>query len=465
MNKALPNCRTKGTPTKQTCAQQIGQYVAQGSCNHPPNVLEYAQRAFVDTLGCMYLGANHPDTQTVLATTRDWGTGDRPILGTPEIRPAPWAALVNGTSAHAYDFDDWEDPGITHGSAAIFPALLALADEKTSIEAILDAWIVGTEVIMRIGQAVNMTHYELGWHTTNTLGAIGAAAACARLVTLDAVGTSRAISLSTSMVGGFTSQFGTTAKPLHAGLAAKTGVISASMAARGATAQTTIFEEDAGFLKAMTHARADQLSASLSLLGRAYAITEFGLHIKRYPSCGCTHLVVEACENLRAAQSFQPSDIARVETVVSDIALSVLPYGVPKNQTEALFSVPWCAAVALIDGTVGVASFQPETLNRRDLLALSARISVKEHPRSPGLAFHPDFPDQVTVHLMDGRCFTDSIAYPLGSPQRPLKQANLKAKFLDNATIDCLPHAQAEAMFDMVFDTPSERTLGDLFGT
>lgn len=464
MNKASLT-QAQHLPAEQTCAQQIGHYVSQGPLNHPQDAWESAQRAFVDTLGCMYLGANHPDTQTVLAMTRDWGAGDRPVIGTSERRPAPWAALVNGTSAHAYDFDDWEDPGITHGSAAIFPAVLAIADAATSIDAVLDAWSVGIEVIMRIGQAVNMTHYELGWHTTNTLGAIGAAAACARLTSLDQFAASNAISLSTSMAGGFTSQFGTTAKPLHAGLAAKTGVISASLAARGATAQPAIFEQDAGFLKAMTRATADQLSASLALLGTVHAISQYGLHIKRYPSCGCTHLVVEACQNIRAVHGIQFLDIAHVETVISDIARSVLPYGVPKNRTEALFSVPWCAAVALVDGSVGVESFQPETLKRQDLLELSARISVEEHPRSPGLAFHPDFPDRVKVYLKDGRFMTDSIAYPSGSPQRPLDRADLKAKFLDNARFGDLAIARAEAMFDMVFETPSGRLLSDLFVT
>ena len=464
MNKTLQT-QTNGAPAEQTCAWNIGQFIANAPHKHPPKVRESAQRALIDSLGCIYLGANHPDTQAVLTTTREWGVGDKPIFGSSEKLPAPWAALVNGTSAHAYDFDDWEDPGITHGSAAIFPALLAIADSTMSIDMLFDAWIVGTEVIMRIGQTVNPAHYELGWHTTNTLGAIGAVAACARLISLNPLQACNAVSLSTSMIGGFTSQFGTTAKPLHAGLAAKTGVISASLAAGGATAQPAVFEKDAGFLNAMTAATADQLSARLALLGKAYAISQFGLHIKKYPSCGCTHLIVEACQNLRAAHSIQPSEILRVETIISDIARSVLPYGVPKNRTEALFSVPWCAAVALTDGFVGVGSFQPEALNRKDLLELSTRISVGEHPRYRGLSFHPDFPDKVKVHLKNGRSLTESIVYPVGSPQRPLEQADLKAKFLDNAAFGKLPLGRAEAMFEMVFETPASKPFGDLFVT
>jgi len=460
MNEVVKNQYFARTGDK-TCAEQIALFIAQSSKTHPENIRQAARRAFADTLGCMYLGSRHPDTMTILSTVQPWGQGDKPVFG-HEIRlPAPWAALVNGTSAHAYDFDDWEDPGISHGSAAIFPALLALADDDTSLESIEDAWIIGTEVIMRIGQAVNMTHYELGWHTTNTIGALGAAAACARLMSLDASKACHAISLSTSMIGGFTLQFGTTAKPMHAGLASKTGVMSASLAARNATAQKAVFEEDAGFLSAMTHATPAQLQEALTELGKNYAIAQFGLHIKKYPSCGGTHLVIEACQKIREKHQVSSADIASVDTSISDIAYSILPYRVPNNRTEALFSVPWCAAVALVDGDVGVPSFQPEALARPNLLDLSARISVNEHPRSPGVAFHPDFPDVVTVRLKDGQSFTETVSYPLGSPPRPLATSDLRSKFLENMKLGKAPADAAHSMFENIFESPQRVTARD----
>ena len=462
MNKPLFDANAHADDTA-TCAEVIANFVVHSPNTHPEEVWAHAKRAFADTIGCMYLGADHPDTQAVLTTVQSWGTGDSKVYGRPEKLPAPWAALVNGTSAHAYDFDDWEDPGITHTSAAIYPALLAITDDAVSLEAIWDAWIVGVEVLMRIGEAVNMTHYELGWHTTNTLAAIGAAAACARLMSLNETETSHAVSVSTSMIGGFTSQFGTTAKPLHAGLAAKTGILSASFAANNVTAQKAVFESDAGFLKAMTRASPDDLRGSLAHLGQTYAMLRYGLHIKNYPSCGATHLVIEACQNLRNRHQMKPSDVVGVETVISDIARSVLPYGVPKDRTEALFSVPWCATVALIDGDVGVASFQPDALSRSDLLDLAARVSVNEHPRSPGLAFHPDFPDAVTVHLKDGQSFSDRIAYPIGSPKRPLPHDDLRRKFLDNAQHGGLSKDVAEGLFETIFEASPKNVLGDLF--
>src|SRR5690606_852739 len=138
----------------------------------------------------------------------------------------PWAALVNGAAAHALDFDDNFDPAKAHASAVLVPAILALAEGRAgeppiSGFAMLDAYIVGLQIMGRTGQGVNPYHRDRGWHATATLGAIGAAAACARLLRLSAGQAAHALSLATSMASGSMAQFGTMAKPLHAGLAAK----------------------------------------------------------------------------------------------------------------------------------------------------------------------------------------------------------------------------------------------------
>lgn len=444
-----------------TAAEVIGAFVALSSHDHSADVLTTARRAFADTLGCIYLGADHPNTLSVLETVRGWGHGPAQIIGHDVRLAPPWAALVNGTAAHALDFDDWEDPGITHPSAAIFPAILAIASKDMDLGALLDAWIVGVEVIMRIGEAVNMTHYEIGWHTTNTLGAIGATAACARLTRLNAEQAQHAISLSTSMLGGFTSQFGTTTKPLHAGLAAKSGVMAATLATNKATAQSGVFEHPAGFLSTMTRAEPDKLASALSKLGQASAISQYGLHTKKYPSCGCTHLIIEACEVIKRTHDLDPGQIARVDTQISDIAYSVLPYGVPADRTEALFSVPWCAAVALENGTVRIADFDAATLAREDLRALAARVAVSQHARAPGLAFHPSFPDTLTVHLKDGTRLSHSVAYPIGSPTRPLSDDMLQQKFMD-CVAGRMPALHAQSLYEKIIQNSRAISVSDL---
>ena len=143
------------------------------------------------------------------------------------------------------DFDDYDLASVSHPSAVLVPALIALGEERcASGSEILDAYIVGLEVIARVGMAVNMSHYALGWHATATIGAIGAAAACARIMNLNAEEIANAISLATSMASGYKSQFGTMAKPVHAGLAAKSGVIAAAMGAAGITASSDTLDDN-----------------------------------------------------------------------------------------------------------------------------------------------------------------------------------------------------------------------------
>lgn len=450
---------TKQLP--ETAAATIGAFIAHHPSSHPAEAVAFAQRAFLDTVGCMLLGAERPATRFALEAVMPWGEGDKPVIGTALTLPAPWAALVNGTSAHALDFDDWEDPGITHASASLVPAILAEAAPDTPASVLFDAYLVGLEVIMRIGEAVNMTHYELGWHTTNTLSVMGCAAACARLHRLDARTSMNAVSLSTSMMGGFTSQFGTTTKPMHAGLAAKSGIVAAQIAATGATAQAAVMESDAGFLNAMTKCTASELAERLALLGKPLSVLHLGMHNKKYPSCSCTHLVLEGCLMLREAHGLKPEDIAHVEGCISDIAFSVLPYGVPESGNEGLFSVPWCAAAALIDGKVTIETFSEASIRREDLRALAARVSVTQHPRFPGLAFHEDHPDITRITLVSGEVLEQPIAFPIGGPRRPLSNEELAEKFHACANSQ-IPRESAEATCALLLGQTTDWRLGAL---
>ena len=215
----------------------IARWISDCSGTWNETALQGARRAFHDTAACMLAGSGDVAVNNVHAAVAVWGTGECTVVGTPNRLSAPWAALVNGTAAHALDFDDVLEIGAAHASAALVPALLALGEERNaSVAACLDAYLVGFEVLARLSEAMNMTHYFRGWHTTLSLGAPAVAAACARLLQLDEKRTLAAISLATSSSSGFKRQFGTMAKPVHAGLAAKSGLLAASMAAAGVTA-------------------------------------------------------------------------------------------------------------------------------------------------------------------------------------------------------------------------------------
>jgi len=215
----------------------LARWTSATDANWSDAAVQTAHMALIDTVGCMLAGSRSGVATKLWQGIGTWGNGVCSLAGRSETLSAPWAALYNGACAHALDFDDNFDPAKAHASAVLVPALLAVAEqEDASVAALVDAYIVGLQITGRVGQAVNPFHRNRGWHATATLGAIGAAAACARLMKLPENETAHAISMSTSRAGGFMSQFGTETKPLHAGFAASGGVQSALLARAGLTA-------------------------------------------------------------------------------------------------------------------------------------------------------------------------------------------------------------------------------------
>ncbi|MEL7454461.1 MAG: MmgE/PrpD family protein [Pseudomonadota bacterium] len=170
----------------------LADWTAKTSRDWPTEAKETARRALIDIVACMIPGANEPVTRKCYDVVSHWGEGRSRTIGFEKALSSPLAALVNGTNAHALDFDDNFDPAKAHATAVIVPALLALADERDmGTDDLIDAYIVGLQILGRVGQAVNPYHRNRGWHATATLGAIGAAAASARLLRLNTDQTAR----------------------------------------------------------------------------------------------------------------------------------------------------------------------------------------------------------------------------------------------------------------------------------
>jgi 2-methylcitrate dehydratase PrpD len=416
--------------TAQPAAARLGGFIASAPHDQAPQAQERARTAFLDTIGCMLLGAPSAPARIARAAMAAWGQGDAVVVGTGQTAPAPWAALANGTAAHAYDLDDYEDPGNTHPSAVLVSALLALAAEReTGGAELLDAYIVGLEAIMRLGEAVNYSHYDLGWHSTRTLGTIGAAAAAARLMRLDAGRAAHAVSLATSMGGGYTSQFGTTAKPLHAGLAAQGGLMAASLAAAGATSGAGALDGPvslASLMAAPGEARFD----SLDRLGAPWGIEQHGLSIKIHSSCGYTHRAIDGALRLRAQNRIEPGEIAAIRIGLVEAHRAILPFDAARTPAEALFSVPHTVALALVRGAVTPADFTDAAVADPAIRALAAKVTVETRkPRAPGINMDPDDPDPVEITLTGGSVLTTAVAASKGTPSDPLSPEEVLAKF------------------------------------
>lgn len=449
----------------ETAIRTLARFVARAPRSYGPLAQERSRFAILDTVGCMIYGQDSPEVQAALSAVSPWGTGPAAIVGRGASLPPPWAAFVNATAAHCLDFDDWDDPSLVHTSAVLLPAILAVAPKETASGAdVIDAHIVGVEALMRIGEAVNPSHYWNGWHATATIGAIGAAAAVSRMLELDEDATANALSLATSMAGGYVSQFGTMTKPMHAGFAAKAGVFAAALARAGTTAQDAALDGPVSFRSTTTSVAPEAFAAAFRKLGDPWAIEEHGLHIKLYPSCGGTHRVIEAALKLRHANQLDPRDIQSADANVPEFLVDLLPYRVPRNRPEALFSLPYCVAAALQWGEVGIDQFSPDAVTDRDALDLSSRVrlTTREFEYKTHLFVKGSF-DVVSVTTKSGQTLSASIDIPYGAPPRFADQTTVEQKFMDCASRG-MPEGRAKEIMKMLRAPGTSWTPAELTG-
>ena len=379
-----------------------------------------AKDALKDIVACMLAGARDEATLRVSSAARGWGP--------------PAAALVFGTAAHALDYDDNYHPMAGHATAVLAPAIFALAEsQRVSGAVVLDAYIVGLEALALVGNGVNLVHYERGWHSTSTLGPFGAAAACARLLGLDKEGVTAALSLAFSMASGSKVQFGTMAKPMHAGLAAQHGLMAAMLAASGVRGIAEPLEGAWGFRDLF--AGAGSPGYRPRDIGRPLAIERYGLKAKIHPCCASVHTAVDALLFLKEKYRFAAEDVENVDVLVNRVSYDNLRYADPRTETEARFSMQWAMTLALLQGRLHLADFTPAALKRREVRAWLARIRMR-HTR-PG-SEHPSKengrePALTTVLLKNGKKLSRYAQRPKGTLQIPLTAAELDAKFDDCA--------------------------------
>lgn len=428
-------------PTHTDPLGEIAAWVTEKAANWPDEAYEAAQNAVIDTTACMVAGAREPAIVKLYALVSQWGSGRSTIVGYRKPLASPWAALINGAAAHVLDYDDNYDPAKAHASAVLVPALLAVGEEENcNIEALLDAFIVGLQVMGHVGQAVNPFHRNRGWHATATMGAIGAAAGAARLLGLSREETAHAVSMATSRAGGFMSQFGTDTKPLHAGFAASGGVQSAFMARAGLTAGTKTLDGPYSLRTLMVGQDVEERAKEMIgtnehgqttsfLAGRVAAplqILANGLKVKRFPNCGSTHRALDGLLFLLEEHALAADDVSHVLVRAPASHLRNLQYDDPKTPNEAKFSLEYNLAVALHQGQVGLADFSKEAIARPHVRALFDKIQ-----KEPVEKLESEFATQVRVHTQAGTDFTTEIAMPRGSLQAPLSRDQLFEKFDD----------------------------------
>ena len=392
-----------------------------------------ARHGMHDIVACMVAGAGDEGSARVRATVAPYGDGPAMVFGSKSKAPTPWAALANGMAAHALDFDDNYLPGFTHATAVLGPALFALGEEiDASGRQIIDAYIVGLEMHGAVGRGVNRGHYDMGWHGTSTVGCIGTAAACGRLMGLDTDQMTNAISLGVSMASGAKVQFGTMGKPFHAGMAAKNAVLAAQLAANGFEARDVALEGNLGFKNLYAGEKAQGWDEVIPKLGNPLELEAFGLAPKLYPCCGSTHRVLDLVLEMQEENGFSADEVDHVHTLVGFGNKRNLMYDDPQQEMEARFSMNYCVAVALLDGRVSLGHFTPDAVLRQDARDFLPRVSMDTYPQdAEGEDPTKRLPHVVTITMKDGRVFKKESVWPRGTIHNPFDDSDLHAKFKD----------------------------------
>jgi len=388
----------------------------------PQAALDAGRRSLVNFLGVTIGGAHHMEVSSSLKALQRLGLrGDVPLLGRTERIDATSAAFLNGISSAVLDFDSTQMKRTNiHPSGPVLPALLAFSHHRQIRgQDFIAAFVLGVEVACRIANGV-FGETNPGWHVTGVTGGIGAAAAVAKLLELDAGKTVMAMSIAANQSSGLREMYGTACKALTPGRAARDGLVSAMLAAEGVSAPERPIEGRKGLAMVLTGREAPH---SLTRdLGNGY---EIELNVfKPYPCAIVTHAVIDGVSSLCTANNIAPADIVQVELAVAPIAAELAGHAEPRSELQSKFSLTHAAAVAATYRVARVENFSQEAVDDPDLAALRRKVDVKTQT---GFRKNEAL---VLIRTSDENVHSVHIEHALGSLEHPMSDEDIAAKFL-----------------------------------
>jgi len=407
----------------------------------------------MDWLGVTLAGSTDPSAEVFIAVAGDMGGAQHAtVLGCGRRTGLLHAVLTNGYMSHVLDFDDTYNPARTtvHGSAPVWPVVAGLAErDRVDGRQAIAAFVAGFETEVRIALAAGPAHYEAGWHVTGTAGHFGAAAAAAQLFGLSPESTASALGAAGTQAAGLKGVYGSMGKALHPGKAAMDGLLASLLAANGFDGSSSILEAKHGFLSVLSPDPDPRLATSG--LGESWTLLDDGF--KPYACGSLTHPTIEAVLDLRAEHDVAPEDITSIEATVNDYVSWVTARKNPSTGLEGKFSIYHSAAVAAADGAASVAQFTDERVNDPAIAAMRTKVSIVVDESLPKDAA------TVTMRLSDGRSLTRTISHNKGTPDRPMTDDEIEAKFMD-LSADRLGDDDARRVVEMCWNLEREGDVG-----
>ena len=438
----------------RTYAQVMSEFAADLAYEDiPDEVVAEAKWRVLDILGLCLATYQMDFAQPVLEVARDGGgRPESTVIGTDEKFPVALAALANGTTAHGLDYDDTHILAMTHCSSCVVPTVLAVAErEGSSGRDVVTAAVVGWETMVRIGIAAPGLFAARGFHPTSIAGPFAASLAAGKLMGLSSVALTNALGISGSFSSGL-GEFvtdGSWVKRMHAGWAAQGGITAASLAHRGFTGPSTIFEGEWGLFRSHLHGESYDLRRLTEGLGEVWET--LNMCYKPYPACHLVHAFMDCVLELKRSEGVMPEEVDRVlchvaEPIVSRVCEPLSAKKAPRTDYDAKFSLPFSVAVMLADGKATLGSYSPEKISDPYILDLAQRVEYEIDPDAP---YPQTFPGWVEIYAKDGRKLEYKLNVNRGSPEFPMTHEELQDKFCSNARL-ALPEGKVDEIVELV---------------
>jgi 2-methylcitrate dehydratase PrpD len=406
----------------------------------PEEVIRIAKRCITDGLGVMLAGSTTKGSEILREYVRDDpGPRESTVFGQDGFQArAASAALLNGTSGHAMDFDDTQLSStpdrlfglLTHPTVPPLASALAIGERLgVSGADLLEAFVTGVEVECRIAEAIDPNHYKRGFHSSGTIGTFGAVAAASKLLHLDRDRLGHALGLAASLAGGIRVNFGTMTKPLHVGRAAANGVTAAELATRGFTAGAHALDGRWGFFEIFGGGFDED--RIVGMLGAPYAIVSPGVSIKPYP-CGCLgHPSMDAMLKLVVENNIEPEQIRGIRLRAGSNILNPLRYRIATSELEAKFCPAFMLASIVLRRKAGIHEFTDEFVRSGPAQEMMRRVETVLDPAIEARGYEV-MRSVVEVDLNDGRTLIQPADERYrGGPDLPFTRQDLHDKFIE----------------------------------
>ncbi len=452
--------------------RRLVDFVLQTSLEEVPQEVTFrAKELILNQIGVTLAGSVQPEGKIIIDYVRHMGGNPQAtVLGANFKTSSSSAALANGTSAHALDYDDTNLVCHMHPSPPTVPAVFAFGEEiGASGKDVLEAYILGLEAGNKLGQGYQPAQIIKGWHSTGTLGIIMCTAACIKMARLGPQEAARAFGIAASLAGALRGNFGTMTKPLHAGAAAMEGIIATSLAKRGYTAHNNIFERKCGYLDVL--AGTDNIHLDVIeewLESSRYSIIDPGIGVKLHSCNSAAFSAIDSTIEMVKQYDIKPEQVESIDCGQTPVAIEIACIKEPRTGQEAKYSLNYPIAVSVVDREAGIKQFTDERVSDPVVRNLMAKVKIYVHPdlANRGTQFGLwDVPVcHLTIRLKDGQEFTKYRVLPKGYPGgEPITHTELLDKYRKCAAL-VLPKDNIDRCIELVDRLEAVPHISELTG-